>query len=372
MHRFVEIESTFIALTVVMLLLFAIAVLIIIDHKARIPGEFRDDPFGISGQRLNHPVWAWMVSSVLWIIISVLLTTSIYAMLFGREKEPEAPKLLAKLDIERQKEKIRHFHNSPKVDPLALGKRPICYTCHSDYPHAKRPMIRTLLNMHTQYVGCMTCHTNDRKVPESAMSLRWLNYSGIEVKGKPFGTDVDPKGGFLLETDDYYSKIVAYTTINGKETLLEITEDAPEAQEFVKLRAQLSDQDMGAIKKAFHSQVSAVGRFCTRCHAPEAESFLPFRALGFSDNRITALTNVNIVGITQKYKEFYIPTIFLGDSDTNKSHSGVLFGSSGKPVEQPSADEMKSDPRAWWRKSFDVPPPKAPAKTKPKAPPATN
>ncbi len=354
MHRFVEIESTFIALAVVMLLLFAIAVLIIIDHKARIPGEPRDDLFGISGQRLNHPIWAWMVSSILWIIISVLLTTSVYAMLFKHEKEPEGPKLLAKLDIIRQKEKIKHFHNSPKENLLSQGKRPICYTCHSDFPHAKRPMIRTLLNMHTQYVGCMTCHTNDRKVPEKNMRLRWLNYSGIKVKGKPFGTDVDPQGGYLQETDDFYSKIVAYTTVNGKETLLEITEDAPEAQEFIKLRSQLSDQDMGAIKKAFHSQVSAVGRFCTRCHAPEGESFLPFRELGFSEKRIAALTNVNIVGITQKYKEFYIPTIFL--DDTRKSSKSTLFGSSPKKSsEQSSADEMKRDPRAWWRNSFDAP-----------------
>ncbi len=353
MHRFVEIESTFIALAVVLLILFAIAVLIIIDHKARIPGELRHDLFGISGRRLNHPVWSWMVSSLLWVIISVLLVASVYSVMSGRKKEPEEPKLLAKLDIIRQKEKIKHFHNTPKENILTVGKRPICYTCHSDFPHAKRPMIRTLLNMHTQYVGCMTCHTNDRKVPESAMTLRWLNYSGIKVKGKPFGTDVDPNGGYLQETDDYYSKIVAYTTVNGKETLLEITEDAPEAQEFIKLRSQLSDQDMGAIKKAFHSQVSAVGRFCTRCHAAEENSFLPFRALGFSDKRIAALTNVNIVGITEKYKEFYLPTIFL--DDTNKSRKGTLFGSSRKSSEQPSTDEMKRDPRAWWRNSFDAP-----------------
>ncbi|PWB53752.1 MAG: hypothetical protein C3F18_07130 [Nitrosomonadales bacterium] len=352
MHHTVELDSTFIALAVVMLLLFAIAVLIIIDHKARIPGEIRRDLFSISGLRRNHPVWAWMVSFLLWTIIAVLLVSSVYSMIGGHEEKPEAPKLLAKLDIERQKERIKHFHNLPKVDPLTLGKRPICYTCHSEYPHAKKPMIRTLLNMHTQFVGCMTCHTDDRKVPESTMTLRWLNYSGIDVKGKPYGLDVDPATGFLQETDDYYSKIVAYTNLNGREALLEITEDAPEAQEFIKLRSQLSDQDMGSIKKAFHSQVNPVGRFCTRCHAVEKDSYIPFRALGFSDKRIAALTNVNIVGITQKYKEFYIPTIFLDDA--SKSRQGVLFGTSEKAPE-PSAEEMKRDPRSWWRNSFDTP-----------------
>jgi len=352
MHHTVELDSTFVALAVVMFLLFAIAVLIIIDHKARIPGEIRRDLFSISGLRRNHPIWAWMVSMLLWTIIAVLLASSVYSMI-GHEKKPEAPKMLAKLDIERQKERAKHFHNVPKVDPLTLGKRPICYTCHSEYPHAKKPMIRTLLNMHTQFVGCMTCHADERKVPENTVTLRWLNYSGIEVKGKPFGIDVDPATGSLLETDDYYSKIVPYTTLNGREALLEITEDAPEAQEFIKLRSQLSDQDMGSIKKAFHSQVNPIGRFCTRCHAAEKESYVPFRALGFSDKRINALTNVNIVGIVQKYKEFYIPTIFLDDA--TKSRQGVLFGN-GEKAPAPTSEEMKRDPRTWWRNSFDAPP----------------
>lgn len=356
MHHTVEIDSIFIALAVVMFILLAIAVLIIIDHKARIPGEVRRDLFSISGLRRNHPIWSWMVSSLLWVVIAILLVSSVYSMMGGggHEKKAEGPpKLLAKMDIERQKEKVKHFHRAPKVDPLTLGKRPICYTCHSEFPHSKKPMIRTILNMHTQFVGCMTCHTDDRKVSESTMTLRWLNYSGIKVKGKPFGTDVDPKTGFLLETDDYYSKVVAYTNLNGQEALLEITEDAPEAQEFIKLRSQLSDQDLGAIKKAFHSQVNPIGRFCTRCHAGEKESFVPFRALGFSDKRISALTNVNIVGIVQKYKEFYIPTIFLDDA--NKSRQDALFGQSEKAPE-PTAEEMKRDPRSWWRNSFDAPP----------------
>lgn len=359
MHHTVELDSYFVALAVVMFLLFAIAVLIIVDHKARIPGEIRRDLFSISGLRRSHPIWAWMVSFCLWVVISVLLVASVYSIIGGKEEKYEVPKLLDKLAIERQKEKIKHFHQSPKVDPLALGKKPICYTCHSEFPHAKKPMIRTLLNMHTQFVGCMTCHTDDSKVPESTLKLRWLNYSGIKVTGKPFGLDVDPKNGFLLETDDYYSKIVAYTNVNGQEALMEITEDAPEAQEFIKLRSQLSDQDMGAIKKAFHSQVNPVGRFCTRCHASENESFIPFRELGFSDKRITALTNVNIVGIVQKYREFYIPTIFLDDA--NKSRQGVLFGTSGDKSQDPTAEEMKRDPRAWWRKSYDTP--AAPPKT---------
>lgn len=349
MQQTVEIGSIFISLAVVTAILFGIAVLIIVDHKARIPGATRRDMFSISGIRRNHPIWAWMVSCLLWIIIIVLLVASIYSMM-SHGKESGAPQTLEKLDLERQKERIKHFHRTPEVDPLALGKKPICMTCHGEYPHAKKPMIRTLLNMHTQFVACMTCHTDDRKIPENQLTLRWFNYSGIKVNGKPFGTDYDQKTGLLLATDDYYSKIVPFTKLNGQDTLLEITEDAPEAQEFLKLRNQLSNQDMAAMKKSFHSLVNPLGRFCTRCHAGEQESLLPFRELGFSDKRIGALTSVNIVGIVQKYKEFYLPQIFLDES--NKEHKGALFGLTEK-AQQQASDEMKNDPRAWWRKSFD-------------------
>ncbi|MEW5944554.1 MAG: hypothetical protein AB1710_12025, partial [Pseudomonadota bacterium] len=189
------------------------------------------------------------------------------------------------------------------------------------------------------------------KIPENTITLRWLNYSGIAVKGKPFGTDVDPSVGGLQETDDYYSKIVAYRQDNGREQLVEITEDAPEAHEFLKLRGQLSAQDQESIKKAFHSVVNPIGRFCTRCHAQEKESYIPFRQLGFSDKRITTLTNLEIVGLVQKYKEFYIPTIF--GQGFSKEQQEVLVG---QPVQLPEPTaEMKKDPRSWWRKTYETP-----------------
>ncbi len=99
----------------------------------------------------------------------------------------------------------------------------------------------------------------------------------------------------------------------------------------------------------FHTLVNPVGRFCTRCHAPENESYIPFRELGFSDKRVTALTNLNIVGLVQKYKEFYIPTIFRGRM--SKEEQEILLG---KERPAPEIDEeLLDDPRAWWRKTYD-------------------
>ena len=352
MHQVVEIDSVFIALAVLLFVLFAIAVLVIVDHKARIPGGEVHDPFSISGLRRDHPIWAWIVSAFLWLVIVSLLAATVLSFSKKIVKEEETGGLLSDLGSEAAAEQLRHFHNSPTEKLYSQGVQPVCYACHGEYPHSKKPMVRTLLNMHTQFVGCMTCHADSKKVPEESMRLQWLNYSGIPVKGKPFGTEIDPNTGTVAATDDYYSKIVAYGVNEfGVEALLEITEESDAAREFLAIRHELTNQQQGAVKKMFHAQVNPIGRFCTRCHASENESFIPFRELGFSEERITALTNLNIIGIVDKYRDFYLPTIFSGDMTEEEKKALV-----GEERTQPEVvtDDTMEDPRSWWRKQYDT------------------
>lgn len=347
-----EFHNLPIVFAVLWFIVLLVALLVIVDHKARLPGEKVPGFFSIAGKRGDHPIWAWITSTVLlWTTIGLLLISSGYSMLLAWNKPAEGPKIITKLDEERNAEKLRHFHNLPETDLPLLGKKPVCFYCHGDFPHAKKPMVRSLLNMHTQFVGCTTCHLNEEKVPETSIVLRWLNYTGIAVTGKPFGTDVDPVSGDLIKTDDYYSKIVPYQIVNGKEQLLEVPETAPEAQEFLMIRENLSEQDKDSVKKTFHAKINPVGRFCTRCHAPEKESFLPLRALGFSEQRIAAVTHLNIVGIVQKYRDFYLPMIF--DKGFSKEQRDSLLGPS--KADQKLTQEMKDDPRTWWRNSFMSP-----------------
>jgi len=342
----------FIILTVILFMFLGIAILIVIDHKAKIPDQFTSDPFTIKGLRRDHPGIAFLTTIILFSIIAILifeLTVALGAH-FGLFAEEEQPKLIQELMDQRASERNRQFHNEPAVDLVNQGKKPVCFSCHGDYPHSKERMIRTLLNMHTQFVGCMTCHNDPRKIEEESLSFAWLNYSGIEVKGKPFGVDVDQKTGYLQETDDFYSKIVAYRqTKNGKQ-LLEIPETDPKAQEYLQIKDQLSDHDREAVKKSFHKTVSPKGRFCTRCHTDEKDSYLPFRLLGFSELRIDNLTNLNIIGIVQKYKKFYLPNLFQKDISLPRVES--LVGSDNKDAKLPKAGE---DPKAWWRRNFDAP-----------------
>jgi len=353
MAETVELDAIFIALAVVLFVFFVTAVLVIIDHKAKIPGAETSDLFSVSGIRRNHPAWAWMVSMFLWFIIGSLLVIVSYNMLshLWTPSEQTERSFLEKVSHEGDLERIRHFHNSPKEAIYSKGKQPVCFYCHGEFPHAKRPMVRTLLNMHTQFVGCMTCHANNEKIPEEELTFRWLNYSGIKVSGPQFGTAYDEETGDLIETDDHFSKIVAYRNKpNGEQELLEITEDAPEAAEFITMRGQLTTQQQGSVKKMFHTIVNPIGRFCTRCHvAEEGKGYLPFRELGFSDARASGLTNLNIAGLVQKYKEFYMELVFLGKEADEETKALV-----GDDAELPEMDDsMADDPRAWWRQGTE-------------------
>jgi len=352
MHGFENDSIIFIILTVLLFMFLGIAILVVIDHKAKIPDHFHNDPFSIKGLRRDHPVISFLTTIILLAIIASLifeLTVTLGAQ-FGLFAEKEQPKLLKELKQQRVSERNRHFHNEPVVDLVNRGKKPVCFSCHGDYPHSKERMIRTLLNMHTQFVGCMTCHNDPRKIEEKTLSFAWLNYSGIEVKGKPFGVDVDTRTGYLKATDDYYSKIVAYQKTETGKKLLEIPETSPKAKEYLAIRSKLSDSDKEAVKKSFHKIVSPKGRFCSRCHTNEKDSYLPFRQLGFSEQRISNVTNLNIIGIVQKYKKFYLPNLFKSDVSLPKVE--LLLGSDKRDGNAQKAGE---DPKAWWRRNFDSP-----------------
>lgn len=359
MNDMAPVSTVLIVAAVLLFFFLGVAIMVIMDHKARLPGGFRHDPFSIVGMHRDHPVIAFLTAVILLgIIVSLVLELTIaLASGLGIVKTTEPPNLIARLRAERTAERIRHFHNYPPRMPATEGKKGVCFLCHGDYPHSKEPMVRTLLNMHTQFVGCMTCHADARKIPEQALALRWLNYSGIAVQGVPYGTDLDPKTGNLIQTDDYYSKIVAYARDGAGETLLEITADDPEAQEFAKVRERLSDADRDAVKKKFHRNVSPKGRFCSRCHTGEDRSYVPFRALGFSERRTRDLTNLNIIGLVEKYREFYLPT--LTKSDKPLPPIETLTGPKPARPAAPAPD-MRKDPRSWWKGTYDAPKPAAP------------
>ena len=158
--------------------------------------------------------------------------------------------------------------------------------------------------MHTQFVGCLTCHNDQEKVPQDSLQFSWLNYSGIEVSGQPFGIEINPNTGSPALTDDYFSKIV----VRSDGELLELTPNNPQTIDFAAVYRKLSDNDREAVKERFHKLTQATGRQCSRCHTSQ-DPYLPFAELGFSERRQQDLENLPIIGLIDKYKQFFMPNL---------------------------------------------------------------
>jgi hypothetical protein len=57
----------------------------------------------------------------------------------------------------------RHFHNiAPEYPQVPENLRPVCFICHSELPHRKNKRIRSLMNIHTQFFVCETCHIKEK------------------------------------------------------------------------------------------------------------------------------------------------------------------------------------------------------------------
>ncbi len=341
----------FVAITGLLFVTIMVGLLVIVDSKAKIRNGGAASAWAIHGERDSHPAWAWVVSMILWSVWGMLIIGIVARVGFGDGKphaeneageKASASELLREMKKETVFDKKAHFHNLVK-DLTEEGKQPVCFYCHGNYPHKKQRMIRSLLNMHTQFLDCLTCHVDG--VPEENIQLKWANYSGFKPKGKPFGLAYNPRTGALENTDDYYSRVSVFA--DGK--LLETSEERPDAQEFIKIRGQLTPSEQAKVKARFHKNVGAKGRFCTRCHITE-NSFIPFKELGFSEQRINDLTGLNVVSITQKYKELYMPGVFK-DMNISPEKARELLG---KGADKPAA-ETPADPAAWWRSKFAAP-----------------
>lgn len=268
--------------------------------------------------------------------ISLPLTDKVLEKVAGIDVKTSQEEIESKFLRESKKaerlEPLRRFH-AIIPDPTVGDKNPVCFICHGDMPHKANKKVRSLLNMHTAFVACFTCHMNEAP---AGVSYKWYNASNVTVKGVQFGTKYDPKTGRLIETDDNYSKVTPMATINGVETSLQVYQDSPEAQDYVKIRDKLTPEQQGKIKAMFHKNLTGKGKFCDQCHTTD-KGLINFAALGFEEMRVMDLTGLNIAGVVSKYKEFYIPTIF-------KTTPDQTFYKEDQP--------QYTDPRSWWRDKY--------------------
>ena len=277
-------------------------------------------------KRQNHPLMAYVIGLIVVAITLVVLAGVLHHLALSHHG-PEILKPLVASFSEEEKSLIldearrlqefelhRHFHRTVEYPQLTENERPVCFICHSDYPHSKNKKVRSLLNMHTQYFVCESCHI--KKVPGTSLFYKWHSPFDENPKGPFLNTSYDPETGNVVEVEDKFSKITPFFIKGVRLELAIQAQDAPLAKDFVKVRDKLTPEQREGVKNKFHVNIKPKGHECNTCHSKQ--SILEFERLGFSESRIADLEQLNVKGMLTKYENFYLPDLFI-ESEPNKT-----------------------------------------------------
>jgi len=268
-------------------------------------------------ERLDHPIISYLIG-LIFIFLTLVVFVGVLHHLTVSHHGPELLKPLIDKYLTEPKSAIleeakrledleihRHFHRIADFPQLAESESTVCYICHSDYPHSKNTKIRSLLNMHTQYFVCETCHIKEQ--PDKNIIYKWYSPFRDSPPGPFFGTHYDPSTGNLAQVEDLISKMAPYYK---KGLVVESTlhiQDAPLAKDFVKVRDQLTPEQRDGVKNKFHVNIKPKGHECKDCHAQDG--ILDLKKLGFADDRIVDLQQLYIKGAITSQEEVYLPNL---------------------------------------------------------------
>ena len=268
-------------------------------------------------KRQNHPILSYLIGFMFAALTLLVFAGVLHHLTFSQYgpqllkvlKDKYFPEHVSPIieEAKRQEdlELHRHFHHVVDYPQLPESERPVCFICHSDFPHTKNKKVRALLNMHTQYFACESCHIKERV--DTHIVYKWYSPYEDNPKGPFIGTSYDPETGHLVEVEDKFSKLVPFYLKDDKLQSAIQNQDLPLARDYMKVRDQLTPEQRDGVKNKFHVNVKEKGHDCKTCHSEKG--ILDFKNLGFSQKRTVDLVQLNVKGMLTKYEEFFLPDL---------------------------------------------------------------
>lgn len=198
-----------------------------------------------------------------------------------------------------------HFHH---IDfDIGPDKRNYCIKCHGEMPHDKVKEIRAFANMHASFVACETCHV---KIDRADSEFKWYSRSTGEIVESPVSEKRSNPLNYThresVRPGTYDAKIVPLERIDGKLERVDTQERIDFALEFKRNEKTLSEVQKSKALKIIHKVVSKEPYRCENCHQKEAP-LLSFVELGYPSHRVDNIVSTEVVGMVNKYSEFFIP-----------------------------------------------------------------
>jgi hypothetical protein len=262
--------------------------------------------------------------------------TFMYPLIFGFEGKEEAEASLKELGhagTEEERLFVSLIASKEETKKIDLGYRVIeqpyiegrfhhigfhveedkastCVNCHGNVPHNKSKEIRSFLNMHAFYTACQTCHIHS-EAASSGYAFRWYDTkTGEQTVNPPSLVEIERK--FAHGETDYYPVYGNYGAKiapgSFEENVFSFTKGTSKelVDTYIKEEKNLSTQKKSQMIEFIHNNISKKPVVCTECHNSD-DPYLPYAELGYPPRRIKELTNSEVVGMIDKYKEFFLP-----------------------------------------------------------------
>ena len=263
----------------------------------------------------DRPPGTPLVVFIVVIVLSALLSGYLtFKVQFERHKEPtvEKPRALSyqtlRVKEQERKQVHDHFHLlTEDINLEAWSDKSTCIACHSPYPHGRNRQAMAVMNLHTEFMTCHSCHVKIK--PGESIRFGWINPAGRASRAEPYGLQIDAQTGLLAETENHFSKLTPLRVKDG--TWQPMTSEAgiETALRYMQEKEALSPGQRAEIEDRLH-QGTELKEFvrCSQCHSENG--IMDFKSLGFGPARINQLQKMEIGGMLTNYDTFYFPEFF--------------------------------------------------------------
>lgn len=193
-------------------------------------------------------------------------------------------------DLDQQ---LAPFHRRPQ-QPINQGET-FCQMCHLPLPHRDSLWTRALLNMHSRYIACSTCHFRPKNV---TFAYRWFDFSSAQVLGADSsrfraGRDLDnedlPDGNVKI-APFWQDKPVVPLPSSAEAQAIARQWRAGDTEQKIQLHAQL------------HRPIEPQGLSCDGCHQ-EKKPLFSLQDLGADPNQARQIQRHVVPQFFSRYRD---------------------------------------------------------------------
>jgi len=256
----------------------------------------------------------WLVLIVVMALAALLSGYLTFWVQFERRKP--APVQQAKelsfqaLRVKEQERKQIHDHfhlltDDPNLE--AWASKSACIVCHSPYPHGRRQQAIAVMNLHTEFLLCQSCHI--KLAPGEQIRFQWVTPDGRPAQGKPYGLGLDAAAGTLAETENHLSMLAPFRLDGSVWQPAMAEQEAARALHYMQNQERYSDEQKKQLVDSLHAgtELKEFVR-CSQCHS--TQGIMDFAALGFEPARVQQLRKMEVGGMLTNYDTFYFPDLF--------------------------------------------------------------